>query len=211
MPQFRPGEAVPYQVYATFEDITRYKQAREALLRAQGELEERVRQRTAELEQAKIAAEDANRAKSEFLALMSHELRTPLNSILGYAQLLKQAENLTPKQQANIGILHRSGEHLLTLINDVLDLSKIEAGKLELDLAPFALPAMLTSLIEMTRLRAEQRGVTFTHTPLTEVPFTVIGDEKRLRQVLLNLLGNAVKFTETGTVSLKIFDVGFES
>ncbi|GAK54051.1 signal transduction histidine kinase [Candidatus Moduliflexus flocculans] len=204
IPQFQPGEAAPYQVYAIFEDVTAQKLAEDGLLQAQAELEERVRQRTAALEQATIAAESANRAKSEFLAIMSHELRTPLNAILGYAQLLKQAENLSAKQHDELTIIHRSGEHLLTLINDILDLSKIEAGKFELEPTEFSLPSMLASLIDMTRLRAEQKGLTFTATPLEEMPFSVVGDEKRLRQVLLNLLGNAVKFTQQGGVTLRV-------
>jgi len=204
IPQFHPGEAAPYQVYATFEDVTARKLAEDGLLQAQAELEERVRQRTAELERATVAAEAANRAKSEFLATMSHELRTPLNAILGYAQLLKQADNLSAKQRDNLAIIHRSGEHLLTLITDILDLSKIEAGKFELEPTEFSLPSMLASLIDMTRLRAEQKGLTFTATPLAEMPFSVVGDEKRLRQVLLNLLGNAVKFTQQGSVTLRV-------
>ena len=204
IPQFHPGEAAPYQVYATFEDVTAQKLAEDGLLQAQAELEERVRQRTAQLEQATFAAEAANRAKSEFLAMMSHELRTPLNAILGYAQLLRQAENLSAKQRDELAIIHRSGEHLLTLINDILDLSKIEAGKFELEPTEFSLPSMLASLIDMTRLRAEQKGLTFTATPIEEMPFSVVGDEKRLRQVLLNLLGNAVKFTQQGSVTLRV-------
>lgn len=204
IPQFQLGEAAPYQVYAIFEDVTARKLAEDGLLRAQAELEERVRQRTMELERATVAAEAANRAKSEFLATMSHELRTPLNAVLGYAQLLIHAENLSAKQREELAIIHRSGEHLLTLITDILDLSKIEAGKFELEPAEFSLPSMLNSLIDMTRLRAEQKGLTFTATPIEDMPFSVVGDEKRLRQVLLNLLGNAVKFTQQGSVALRV-------
>jgi PAS domain S-box-containing protein len=191
-------------IQGIFRDVTERKQVEETLKKAQNELEMRVQERTEELGKAKIAAEAANRAKSEFLANMSHELRTPLNAILGYAQILSQAENLTSKQQDEIRIIHRSGEHLLTLITDILDLSKIEAGKLELDPYEVHFPSMLNNLVEMTRIRAEQKGLDFHYDVDPELPHTVYGDEKRLRQILLNLLGNAVKFTEKGSVTFRV-------
>jgi predicted ATPase/signal transduction histidine kinase/DNA-binding response OmpR family regulator len=180
------------------------KRAEEALRCAHAELERRVGQRTAELSVAKEAAEAASRAKSEFLANMSHELRTPLNAILGYAQILQRDEHLTDAQHAGLDIIERSGEHLLTLITDILDLSKIEAGKIELQVADFDLPQFLRGLADIARIRAEQKGLAFGFTPLTALPALVSGDERRLRQVLLNLLGNGVKFTEQGAVSLKV-------
>ncbi len=183
------------------------------------DLTERVQVETA-LEQAKEvawasqrAAEAANRAKSVFLANMSHELRTPLNSILGYAQILKRDPSTPTKQQHGLDVIEQSGSHLLGLINEVLDFAKIESGKLELDETDFSLPALLKSVSEIIRVRAEQKGITFClelpsadlQVKKAELPMTVHGDERRLRQVLLNLLDNAVKFTEQGRVTFKIF------
>ncbi|MBE2197145.1 MAG: response regulator, partial [Anaerolinea sp.] len=152
---------------------------------------------------AREIAESANRAKSAFLAAMSHELRTPLNGVLGYAQILQQDEQLTNEQRRGIEVIARSGNHLLNLINEVLDLAKIEAGRLELESAPFLLPALLEDVIAFCDIRARHKGLQFQQT-LAKIPTTVRGDAKRLRQILLNVLGNAIKFTEAGQVWLEV-------
>ena len=170
----------------TFQDITERKQAEAAM------------------QQAKLTAETANRAKSDFLASMSHELRTPLNGILGYAQILKRDPNLAEKQKSGVDVIQRCGDHLLTLINEILDLSKIEAQKLELQPIEFRLPDCLQQIAHMIQVRAEQAGLTFVYETAGDLPTMVHGDEKRLQQILLNLLSNAVKFTETGKVMFRV-------
>ena len=168
------------------------------------QLEIRVEERTADLQQAKKAADTANYAKSEFLANMSHELRTPLNGILGYAQILHRSQTLMEKERNGISIIHQCGSHLLTLINDILDLSKIEAQKMELYPTNFHFPAFLQGVAEICRIRAEQKGITFTYLVESQIPQGIHADEKRLRQVLINLLGNAIKFTDNGGVTFKV-------
>ncbi len=156
-----------------------------------------------QMQQAKDAAEMANEAKSQFLATMSHELRTPLNGILGYAQILQRDTAVTPRQRNGLSIIEQSGKHLLLLINDILDLAKIEAGKIELHEIEFYLPTFLYNIGEFMRLRAEQKALTF-HFESARLPAVVHGDQQRLRQVLINLLGNAIKFTDKGSVTLRI-------
>lgn len=161
-----------------------------------------------QMQEAREAAEKASKAKSEFLANISHEFRTPLNGILGYTQILRRDSTLTAKQRRAIDTIHHSGEHLLDMINDVLDLSKIEAGKVELEPNSFALQRFLQIIVDMARIRAKQKGIAFLYEESGDLPHTVITDEKRLRQVLLNLTGNAIKFTEKGQVTLRVKATG---
>lgn len=183
--------------------IIEREQVKARLERANEELEFKVEERTAALKQSKEMAEVASRAKSEFLANMSHELRTPLNGILGYAQILSRSQSWGEKERKGVDIIYQCGSHLLTLINDVLDISKIEARRLELDPQTVHLPALLQGIAEIVSIRAKQKGIDFVYLPDADLPEGVEVDEKRLRQVLINLLGNAVKFTDQGRVLFK--------
>lgn len=157
-----------------------------------------------ELQRAKEAAEVANRAKSLFLASMSHELRTPLNVMLGFTQVMNRDASLSSEQRENLQIISRSGHHLLALINDVLDLSKIEAGRLTLDESSFDLINLLRSLLEMFYQKTESKGLKLSLQIASDVPQYIRADPNKLRQVLINLLGNAIKFTHKGSVSLNV-------
>lgn len=156
------------------------------------------------LRQAMEAAETANRAKSAFLASMSHELRTPMNAILGFSGLMQRDPSITASQREDLDIINRSGDYLLSLINDVLDMSKIEAGPIRLEIAPFDLGAMVSNLMDLMRGRAEEKGLQLQLEQSSEFPRFIRADEAKLRQVLVNLLGNAVKYTPAGSVVLRL-------
>lgn len=190
--------------FVTFPDITERKEAEEALRIHKEHLEKTVTQRTEELRLARDAAETANKAKSTFLANMSHELRTPLNAILGFSRMMQQDESLSDAQHETLNIINNSGEHLLKLINDVLEIAKIEAGKVQLQIAAFDLHGLVREVADMMRLRAEQKGLQLELDQSSEFPRYIKGDEARMRQILVNLISNAVKFTETGTVTIRL-------
>jgi PAS domain S-box-containing protein len=194
-------QTAPGRMAVMLQDVTKRVQAEEALQQAKEAAE-----------QAQSAAEAANQAKSRFLATMSHELRTPLNGILGYAQILKRDSLITPHQLDGLNIIEQSGDHLLSLIDDSLDLAKVEAGKVDLNEVDFDLHAFLESISRMIRVRAERKGLDF-HAEFApdegeRLPLGVHGDERHLRQVLVNLLGNAVKFTDEGGVTFKVERIG---
>jgi PAS domain S-box-containing protein len=162
------------------------------------------RRAEAALVAAKDAAEQANRAKSAFLANMSHEIRTPMNAILGYAQVLRRAPELTPAHRQGVEVINRSGEHLLALINDVLDVSKIEAGAIRIDRIDVDLEGMLDDMEAMFRERASAKHIGFEIIRYDGLPRYLVADEQKLRQILVNLIGNAIKFTETGGVLVRV-------
>ncbi len=191
-------------VEALHREIAERQRAEEALKAHRDNLEDLVRERTAELHAAKKNAEAANDAKSSFLTNMSHELRTPLNVILGFAQVLQRRGGLDERQQQAAQLIRQSGEHLLALVNDLLDLSKIEAGRFDLLPAGFAPDHFFQTIIGMVGVRAEQKADLELICDLPAVwPPSIRADETRLRQVLINLLDNAIKFTHRGQVILR--------
>jgi len=192
------------RAYEALQEEVKVRQEAERELQAHRDnLEILVAERTRELEQARREAEAANHAKSDFLSHMSHELRTPLNGILGYAQILHRDVRLNEAQRENLESIIHCGDHLLALINDVLDLSKIEAGRLEVDKAPCDLQKLIKGVADMVQPRAARKGIAFQVHPSPELPLAVVTDAAKLRQILVNLLGNAVKFTKEGRITLR--------
>ncbi|HEY9666152.1 MAG TPA: ATP-binding protein, partial [Coleofasciculaceae cyanobacterium] len=199
---FQAEEAI-----ARVENQLRLQRLSKQLAQQNARLSEEVhirKQAEAALQQALLSAEAANRAKSAFLANMSHELRSPLTGILGYAQMLQKDKDCTSLQKKGLGIIYQCGNHLLTLINDILDLSKIEANKLEILPEYFHFLSFLKDLTELFSFKAQQKQINFSYLVITPIPTIIYADEKRLRQVLMNLLSNAIKFTDNGGVTFKV-------
>ncbi len=195
------GQVVEY--VGTAVDVTERKRAEDELRKHREHLEELVKERTEQLADAKARAEAANRAKSTFLANMSHELRTPLNAVLGFSRLLKNDPHVTPPQQETLDVIVRSGEHLLNLINNVLDMAKIESGRVALKESEVDLPRLMHEMQSLLGVGAVEKGLRFALEHDPDLPRFVAVDTGKLRQVLLNLLGNAIKHTDSGGVKLR--------
>ncbi len=197
--------------FAMLTDITERKYAEEELITYRNHLEALVKERTSQLEVAKEQAESASKAKSTFLANMSHELRTPLNSILGFSRLMKETPDITAEQRKNLDIITISGRHLLNLINNVLDISKIESGRMTLEVAPLDLYQYIQEMKSLLYVNAEERGLSFIVEQSPQLPRLIKADGGKLRQVLINLIGNAIKYTKKGGVVLRAVLVKRES
>lgn len=189
---------------ASQRDIIERTRAEKELRKHQEHLEELVAQRTVQLVEARDQAEAANQAKTTFLANMSHELRTPLNAILGFSNLLRENQRIPDRERRSLDIVNRSGEHLLNLINHVLDMAKIDAGRIVVEKAPLDVSDLVGEVMDLMRVRAEEKGIEIS---LQQAPAScrfVVGDGGKLRQVLINLVGNAVKYTESGNILLRV-------
>ncbi len=203
--EFQPfGKALADMAEKIEGQMGRVREAEEDLRKLNAELEQRVAQRTAELSVAKEQAEKANRAKSVFLANMSHELRTPLNAVLGFSEVMKNSRDVTVEQRENLNIITRSGEHLLSLINNVLNMSKIESGRVELEESHLDLRQLIQEIKLLMNVRAVEKGLDFILEQAPGLPGNIAVDGGKLRQVLINLMGNAIKYTQEGSVTLKI-------
>jgi len=203
VPEFDENKKV-VSILSVGHDISKQKEAEKVLNEYKNQLEVTVQQRTADLLLARDAAEAANKAKSVFLANMSHELRTPLNAILGFSKMMSLDSNLGNEHLENLSIINRSGEHLLKLINDILEMARIEAGKTQLDIAPFDLGKMIRDIIEMMKIRSSEKNLTLLLDQSSEFPRFIKGDEAKIRQILINLLNNAIKFTDEGGISVRL-------
>ncbi len=200
----RDERGKPVHFISQIEDITERKRAEKELRQLNATLEARILERTAQLDAARKDAEHANRLKSEFLANMSHEIRTPMNAILGYAQLMARDDSLPSATLDKVRTINRSGEHLLSLINDILEMSKIEAGRLTYNETAVDPDELISDIIELNTERAHAKGLTLGLLRPTPLPEIIYSDEGKLRQALLNLVGNAIKFTSVGGVFVTV-------